>query len=161
MLPKDTTVKGMHLFWKHLLMRWAATEPHSGAASGGKVLLCWYHKMSGMLNFCSSLLQSCHCCETGVLLERCGWEEQGHSCALQGEVGHWKEWKCHGNTRLYRFNLMINIFKVYLFIICKYIVVVFFRHSRRGHPFSLQMVVSHHVVAGIWTQDLQKSSECW
>ena len=38
-------------------------------------------------------------------------------------------------------------------IICKYVVAVF-RHSRRGHQISLQMVVSHHVVAGIWTQDL-------
>jgi hypothetical protein len=35
-----------------------------------------------------------------------------------------------------------------LFIICKYTVAVF-RHTRRGHPISLQMVVSHHVVAGI------------
>jgi hypothetical protein len=34
-----------------------------------------------------------------------------------------------------------------LFIIYKYTVAVF-RHSRRGHQISLQMVVSHHVVAG-------------
>jgi hypothetical protein len=38
--------------------------------------------------------------------------------------------------------------KIYLFIICKYTVVVF-RHTRRGHQISLQVVVSHHVVAGI------------
>jgi hypothetical protein len=38
-------------------------------------------------------------------------------------------------------------------IICKYIVAVF-RHTRRGCQISLQMVVSHHVVAEIWTQDL-------
>jgi hypothetical protein len=37
---------------------------------------------------------------------------------------------------------------IYLFIIFKYTVAVF-RHSRRGHQISLQMVVSHHVVAGI------------
>jgi hypothetical protein len=36
----------------------------------------------------------------------------------------------------------------YLFIICKYTVAVF-RHSRREHQISLQMVVSRHVVAGI------------
>jgi hypothetical protein len=47
----------------------------------------------------------------------------------------------------------------YLFIICKYTVAVF-RHTRRGHQISLQMVVSHHVVAGIWTQNLRKSSQC-
>jgi hypothetical protein len=38
--------------------------------------------------------------------------------------------------------------KIYLFIICKYTVAVF-RHSRRGREILLQMVVSHHVVAGI------------
>jgi hypothetical protein len=38
--------------------------------------------------------------------------------------------------------------KIYLFILCKYIVAVF-RHSRRGSQISLRMVVSHHVVAGI------------
>jgi hypothetical protein len=37
---------------------------------------------------------------------------------------------------------------IYLFIICKYTVAVF-RHSRRGRQISFQMVVSHHVVAGI------------
>jgi hypothetical protein len=44
-----------------------------------------------------------------------------------------------------------------LFIICKYTEAVF-RHSRRGRQISLRMVVSHHVVAGIWTPDLRKSS---
>jgi hypothetical protein len=42
----------------------------------------------------------------------------------------------------------------YLFILCKYTV---FRHTRRGHGIPLQMVVSHHVVSGNWTQDLWKS----
>jgi hypothetical protein len=42
----------------------------------------------------------------------------------------------------------IFFLKIYLFIICKYTVAVF-RHTRRGHQISLQMVVSHHVVAGI------------
>jgi hypothetical protein len=39
-------------------------------------------------------------------------------------------------------------FKTYLFIIFKYTVAVL-RHSGRGHQISLQMAVSHHVVAGI------------
>jgi hypothetical protein len=38
-------------------------------------------------------------------------------------------------------------FKIYLYIICKYTVDIF-RHSRRGSQISLQMVVSHSVVAG-------------
>jgi hypothetical protein len=53
--------------------------------------------------------------------------------------------------------LFFFFLKIYLFIICKYTVAVF-RHSRRGHQILLQMVVSHHVVAGIWTPDLRKSS---
>jgi hypothetical protein len=40
---------------------------------------------------------------------------------------------------------------------CKYTVAVL-RHSRRGRQILLQMVASHHVVAGIWTPDLRKSS---
>jgi len=47
--------------------------------------------------------------------------------------------------------------RIYLFIIYKYTVAVF-RHTRRGHQIPLQMVVSHHVVAGNWTQDLWKGS---
>jgi hypothetical protein len=55
------------------------------------------------------------------------------------------------------FFFLIFFLKIYLFIICKYTVAVF-RHSRRGCQILLQMVVSHHVVAGIWTSDLRKSS---
>jgi hypothetical protein len=49
-------------------------------------------------------------------------------------------------------------FFFFFFIICKYIVAVF-RHTRRGSQILLRMVVSHHVVAGIWTLDLRKSSK--
>jgi hypothetical protein len=38
----------------------------------------------------------------------------------------------------------------------EYIVAVF-RYTRRKHQVPLQMVVSHYVVAGNWTQDLWKS----
>ena len=56
------------------------------------------------------------------------------------------------------FFFFFNFFRfIYLFIICKYTVAVF-RHTRRGCQISLRVVVSHHVVAGIWTPDLQKSS---
>jgi glucan phosphoethanolaminetransferase (alkaline phosphatase superfamily) len=65
------------------------------------------------------------------------------------------------HTHTPEFYLFIYLFiylflKIYLFI-CKYTVAVF-RHSRRGSQISLRMVVSHHVVAGIWTPDLRKSS---
>jgi hypothetical protein len=56
-----------------------------------------------------------------------------------------------GNKRFFFF------FNICLFIICKYTVAVL-RHSRRGSQILLRMVVSHHVVAGIWTPDLRKSS---
>jgi hypothetical protein len=59
---------------------------------------------------------------------------------------------------LFYFILFYFIFLKDLFIIlCKYTVAVF-RHTRRGSQILLQMVVSHHVVAGIWTLDLRKSS---
>jgi hypothetical protein len=48
-------------------------------------------------------------------------------------------------------------FKDLFIILCKYTVAVF-RHTRRGSQILLRMVVSHHVVAGIWTLDLRKSS---
>jgi hypothetical protein len=38
--------------------------------------------------------------------------------------------------------------------------VAVFRHTRRGRQTPLQMVVSHHVFAGNWTQDLWKNSQC-
>jgi hypothetical protein len=47
-----------------------------------------------------------------------------------------------------RIELRLFFLKIYLFIICKYTVVVF-RYTRRGHQISLRVVVSHHVVAGI------------
>jgi hypothetical protein len=60
----------------------------------------------------------------------------------------WALGKAHTQTNLF-------------IVICKYTVAVF-RHTRRAHWIPLQMVVSHHVVAGIWTQDFKKSSlNCW
>ena len=52
---------------------------------------------------------------------------------------------------------LLFFLKIYFINICKYTVAVF-RHSRRGSQILLWMVVSHHVVAGIWTLDLRKSS---
>jgi hypothetical protein len=48
---------------------------------------------------------------------------------------------------MFLFKLFFSL-KIYLFIIYKYTVAVF-SDTRRGHQISLQMVVSHHVVAGI------------
>ena len=51
----------------------------------------------------------------------------------------------------------VCVLKTYLFHLYEYTVAVF-RHTRKGHWIPLQMVVSHHVVAGNWTRDLWKSS---
>jgi hypothetical protein len=55
------------------------------------------------------------------------------------------------------FQFIFFFFKDLFIILCKYTVAVF-RHTRRGSQILLQMVVSHHVVAGIWTLDLRKSN---
>jgi hypothetical protein len=71
----------------------------------------------------------------------------------QGIIFYWGycEWYCFPN---FFFLMLINLFHVY-----EYTVAVF-RHTRRRHWIPLQMVVSHHVVAGNWTQDLRKNSQC-
>jgi hypothetical protein len=43
--------------------------------------------------------------------------------------------------------LFFCFLKICLFYVCKYPAALS-RHTRRGRPISLQMVVSHHVVAG-------------
>jgi len=53
----------------------------------------------------------------------------------------------HTHTHTHTHSALYFFLKIYLFI-CKYTVAVF-RHTRRGHQIPLQMVVSHHVVAGI------------
>ena len=53
------------------------------------------------------------------------------------------------------------LFKKDVFIIINNYTFTVLIHTRRGHQISLWMVVSHHVVAWIWTQDLWKSSQCF
>ena len=57
---------------------------------------------------------------------------------------------------------LCGIFKkrFYLFFYVYEYIVAVFRHTRRGHQIPLQMVMSHHVIAGYWTQDLRKKSQC-
>jgi len=47
-----------------------------------------------------------------------------------------------------KFDLMFfPLKKIYLFYVYEYTIAIF-RHTRRGHQIPLQMVVSHHVLAG-------------
>jgi hypothetical protein len=55
------------------------------------------------------------------------------------------------------FSFFLLFLKIYLLL---YISVAVLRCTRRGRQILLWVVVSHHVVAGIWTQDLGKSSQC-
>jgi hypothetical protein len=93
------------------------------------------------------------------VLEPTGWEEitvLGRVADLDDQV----EIGLHV-TQPGQWVLNLNFFfflKIYLFIICKYTVAAF-RRSRRGCQILLWMVVSHHVVAGNWSQDLPKSSQ--
>jgi hypothetical protein len=61
-----------------------------------------------------------------------------------------------------RFDDLLRQFllKIDLFIIINRYTVAVFRCTRRGHQISFRVVVSHHVVAGIWTQDFRESSQC-
>jgi hypothetical protein len=43
--------------------------------------------------------------------------------------------------------VVVVLIIIYLFYVCEYTVALF-RHTRRGLQILLQMVVSHHVVAG-------------
>jgi hypothetical protein len=53
-------------------------------------------------------------------------------------------------------DLLIYFMYIY-FYVYTYLFYVFM-HTRGGHQIPLEMVMSHHVITGNWTQDLWKSS---
>jgi hypothetical protein len=56
-------------------------------------------------------------------------------------------WYGKSKSPLIFLGLFLFFFKIYLFYICKYAIAVS-RHTGGGQGIPLQMVVSHHVVAG-------------
>jgi hypothetical protein len=70
-----------------------------------------------------------------------------HVCIQRLKGGTWVVTQSSQIQAFFSFLFSFSFLKD-LFIICKYTVAVF-RNNRRGHQISLQMVVSHHVVAGI------------
>ena len=76
------------------------------------------------------------------------WQREVDHCnfaaSLVFSLSYWKGVP----RRLVIFFIYYAFFKDLFIIICKYTVAVF-RHTRRGSQILLQMVVSHHVVAGI------------
>jgi hypothetical protein len=93
------------------------------------------------------------------------WEARGLGSPLELELHYIHYWNYEISRGCWESNLgPLEAHQVFfffffkdLFIMCKYTVAVF-RHSRRGSQISLRMVVSHLVVAGIWTRDLWKIS---
>ena len=55
---------------------------------------------------------------------------------------------------------LLIFLKIYLFLFIWVHCSCLQTHSRRVHWVPLQIAVSHHVVAGNWTQDFWKSSQC-
>jgi hypothetical protein len=47
-----------------------------------------------------------------------------------------------------------------LFSLCMWVHCSCLHTSQRRHQIPLQMIVSHHVVSGNWTQDLWMNSQC-
>jgi hypothetical protein len=104
------------------------------------------------------LIMACSVCfllEPGPPAQGWHWQSAGPS-----PVNHQLK-KCHTGLPIARsFGGSFFFFKWLLFILYMWVHWGVFRHTRRGHQIPLQMAVSHHVVAGNWTQDLWKSSQC-
>jgi hypothetical protein len=109
------------------------------------------------------------CCWHRVQWDSVPWTSQQTDLTMDGQyMGTWDG--TLADTCSYICSHMslsfVSIDIVYLFrFICLFIMhTVFCLHAclqaRRGHQISLLMVVSHHVVAGNWTQDLWKSRQC-
>jgi hypothetical protein len=78
-----------------------------------------------------------------------GWQESS-GCTEKAE-DHSEQSSDHSH-----FICQIQEFILYNYYFRIYITVTVIRHTRRGHQIPLQMVVSHHVIPGNWTQDLWK-----
>jgi hypothetical protein len=134
-------------------------SPRAGLMSTGCCPFLAFHMGSGDPNFCpQDYTGQSH-------LHRPGTEMTGRSLclALKKSIVWRFKWCFLIFLALYNLNHLptsccINFLKIYLFYVYEYTVTVF-RHTRR-YRIPLQMVVSYHVVAGNWTRDLWKSSQC-
>ena len=73
---------------------------------------------------------------------------------LWGTVQEYKSW----NFLFFSLFIFFLFFKDLFIFISKYTVAVF-RCTRRGRQISLRIVVSHHVVAGVWTRTFRRAVE--
>jgi hypothetical protein len=80
----------------------------------------------------------------------------GWAIILPTELHPWSKFQSLSLFKIFQKDLSVCL-SVYL--LYEYTVAVF-RHTRREHQISLQMVVNHYMVAEIWTQDLWKSIQC-
>jgi len=93
----------------------------------------------------------CHLIVQSFLLGWDGLSEQSQFISLMAEgVDHFKKYLLTIADFSSFLTPMIFLFIAYISVLS----LSLFRHTTRGHQISLQMVVSHHVVAGNCTQDL-------
>ena len=150
---------------------WAETQAVRLGSKCFYLLNCVGLRMSllykGLLFIILNYVSVCFCMWVCV-----GTENASNQTWVLCKSNTWTLWLSHLQPQEWAFPVWISadillsalfiflIFKkIYLFIICKYTVAVF-RHSRRESQISLWTVVSHHVVAGIWTQYIWKNSQC-
>ena len=89
----------------------------------------------------------------GFLSLRWAWSTKW----VPGQPGLYRETLSRKNKQTNKQTKIFIYLFVYLFILCIW---VHWSCARRGHQIPLQMAVSHHVVAGNWTRDLWKESQC-
>ena len=113
------------------------------------------HQQQQSLHICALL--SCSSGElSGLQSEPTKLNVHGCMNSLCSRTEHsWILWLCDLNCTSH---ILFKRF-TYLLYVYEYTVAVF-RRTRRGHRIPLHMVVSYHVVAENWTQDLWKSSRC-
>ena len=105
------------------------------------------------------------------------WEHGSSSCGIGSAVfktGWWQQTDVstdlffflrHGRVLLTGLlpiacsTCFLHVLNEDLFILYTYAVAVF-RHPSRGRQIPLQIVVRHHVVAGIWTQETWRIRQC-
>jgi len=108
-------------------------SPHISVTAVSAKTFCWLPWAPGMPNV------HIHPTYIYVRLRRHGGK--GKEERVEKEAALWKPQKhC------------IQYF-LFIYFIYEYTVAIF-RHTRKGHQIPLQIVGSHHVVAGIWTQDV-------
>jgi hypothetical protein len=93
---------------------------------------------------------ACLCLCTTYMTGACKGHKRGSYCLDLEYIGGkspCRFWESNSGPQEEQSMLFFFKKRFYLFHVCEYIIVIL-RHTRRGHQTPLQMVLSHHVVAG-------------